>query len=136
MCCGNGLIARRLARQGALVTAFDFSSTMVAAATGRSAATAPAIDYRVIDATDGDELRSLGRARRQPKAGAESTSAPLEHGARARRGEFTKEQLQWLVEVRLFDGLVGYRFSTGNRHALVAPDVDAGTYRLGRGLRD
>jgi 2-polyprenyl-3-methyl-5-hydroxy-6-metoxy-1,4-benzoquinol methylase len=56
--CGNGLTSRRLAQAGATVVACDFSEEMI-----RAARTRPSdgqIDYRVIDATDEDALRSLG----------------------------------------------------------------------------
>lgn len=62
-CCGNGLVSRRLAACGAYVTAFDFSASLIAAAQERSRKVFPAIDYRVIDATDPVALHSLGQER-------------------------------------------------------------------------
>lgn len=62
-CCGNGLVSRRLAACGAYVTAFDFSASLIAAARERSRKVFPAIDYRVIDATDPVALHSLGQER-------------------------------------------------------------------------
>ena len=60
--CGNGLTSRRLAALGAQVLAFDFSEAMIAAARRRTEGTplANRIEYRVLDATDADALRSLG----------------------------------------------------------------------------
>ncbi|MCE5259690.1 MAG: class I SAM-dependent methyltransferase [Chloroflexi bacterium] len=58
--CGNGLTSRRLAALGAQVTAFDFSSEMIAFAKTRSAAVEGDIDYRVLDATDECALLTLG----------------------------------------------------------------------------
>jgi SAM-dependent methyltransferase len=54
--CGNGVTSRRLARAGARVTAIDFSAEMIAHARARGSD----IDYRVVDATDGEALRALG----------------------------------------------------------------------------
>jgi len=59
--CGNGLFSRRLAALGADVTAFDFSSEMIAHARHRSRD--PWIDYRVLDATDEQALLGLGQGR-------------------------------------------------------------------------
>lgn len=59
--CGNGLFSRRLAALGADVTAFDFSSDMIAHARRKSRD--PWIDYRVLDATDEDALLGLGQGR-------------------------------------------------------------------------
>ena len=56
--CGNGLTSRRLAETGARVLAFDFSDELIALARKRSEGLD--IDYRVIDATDGDALAALG----------------------------------------------------------------------------
>jgi 2-polyprenyl-3-methyl-5-hydroxy-6-metoxy-1,4-benzoquinol methylase len=58
--CGNGLTSRRLADLGAQVTAFDFSSNMIAYAQERSREYADRIHYQVIDATDTQALLSLG----------------------------------------------------------------------------
>lgn len=58
--CGNGLTSRRLARLGAHVTAFDFSSEMIAHARARSKAENEAITYLVLDGTDEPGLLALG----------------------------------------------------------------------------
>jgi 2-polyprenyl-3-methyl-5-hydroxy-6-metoxy-1,4-benzoquinol methylase len=57
--CGNGLTSRRLAALGAQVTAFDFSSNLIEKAKARENP-ASLIDYHVIDATDEQQLLSLG----------------------------------------------------------------------------
>jgi 2-polyprenyl-3-methyl-5-hydroxy-6-metoxy-1,4-benzoquinol methylase len=56
--CGNGVTSRRLASIKASVTAFDFSEAMIHLAKQRSALAD--IDYRVIDATNQEELLGLG----------------------------------------------------------------------------
>ncbi len=58
--CGNGNFSRRLADLGANVVAFDYSSKMVERAKTRSLN--HKIDYKVIDATNYDELIGLGAA--------------------------------------------------------------------------
>lgn len=59
--CGNGLAARRLARLGANVVAFDFSAALIARARARTAAElADRITYHVLDATDEGALLTLG----------------------------------------------------------------------------
>jgi 2-polyprenyl-3-methyl-5-hydroxy-6-metoxy-1,4-benzoquinol methylase len=60
--CGNGLTSRRLAALGAQVTAFDFSSNLIEKAKVRSTTYQSLITYRVIDATDEQQLLSLGQA--------------------------------------------------------------------------
>ncbi len=57
--CGNGLASRRLAALGARVTGFDFSANLIERAKARENPNSN-IDYRVIDATNEDELLSLG----------------------------------------------------------------------------
>lgn len=57
--CGNGALARRLARAGAQVTAVDFSDAMIALAEKRAMPAAGSIDYRIVDATDKDALLAL-----------------------------------------------------------------------------
>ena len=57
--CGNGLTSRRLAALGAQVTAFDFSENLVEKAKTRANPNS-LIEYRVIDATDENQLLSLG----------------------------------------------------------------------------
>ena len=58
--CGNGALARRLAENGARVTAFDFSEELIRLAQARSAEHSPAVDFRVIDATDEAAMLALG----------------------------------------------------------------------------
>ena len=60
-CCGNGVMARRLAKEGALVTAFDFSQELVRLAQARPSGSS--IDYHVIDATDEAAMLGLGAGR-------------------------------------------------------------------------
>ena len=57
--CGNGLTSRRLAAVGAHVTAFDFSSNLIEKAKARENP-GSLIDYQVIDATDEQQLLSMG----------------------------------------------------------------------------
>ena len=57
--CGNGLTSRRLAALGVQVTAFDFSSNLIERAKARENP-GGRIGYRVIDATDEQQLLSLG----------------------------------------------------------------------------
>jgi 2-polyprenyl-3-methyl-5-hydroxy-6-metoxy-1,4-benzoquinol methylase len=59
--CGNGVTSRRLARAGASVVACDFSEAMIRVAVDRGRG--DQVDYRVVDATDADALRSLGPGR-------------------------------------------------------------------------
>ena len=61
--CGNGLMARRLARAGAAVTAFDYSAAMLELARVRDNAAANRVDYYLIDATDEAALLQLGARR-------------------------------------------------------------------------
>ena len=59
--CGNGQFAREMARNGASVVAFDFSETFIERAKQHSETEGiTGIDYRVVDATDEAQLRSLG----------------------------------------------------------------------------
>jgi 2-polyprenyl-3-methyl-5-hydroxy-6-metoxy-1,4-benzoquinol methylase len=58
--CGNGLTSRRLAGLGAQVTAFDFSANLIEKAKARSTNLQSLISYHVIDATDEQQLLSLG----------------------------------------------------------------------------
>jgi len=58
--CGNGVTSRRLANVKASVTAFDFSEAMIHLARKRGGE--DAIDYRIIDATNHEELLELGSA--------------------------------------------------------------------------
>ena len=59
--CGNGLTSRRLAALGANVAAFDFSANLIEKARDRSSNLSSLISYYVIDATDEQQLRSLGQ---------------------------------------------------------------------------
>lgn len=61
--CGNGLLARRLARLGARVTAVDVSPEMIGLAQARAFDPADRIEYDVIDAKDRNALLELGTAR-------------------------------------------------------------------------
>lgn len=58
--CGNGLTSRRLAALGVQVTAFDFSANLIEKAKARSANLPSLISYHVTDATNQQELLSLG----------------------------------------------------------------------------
>jgi 2-polyprenyl-3-methyl-5-hydroxy-6-metoxy-1,4-benzoquinol methylase len=60
--CGNGLSSRRMAALGAEVVAFDFSANLIALARRRTDPAAR-ITYHVLDATNGEALRALGRHR-------------------------------------------------------------------------
>ncbi|MDX9992503.1 MAG: class I SAM-dependent methyltransferase [Anaerolineales bacterium] len=60
--CGNGLMARRLAAQGASITAFDFSSNLVDFARQRTETHLP-ISYYVLDATEPSDLEALAHLR-------------------------------------------------------------------------
>jgi 2-polyprenyl-3-methyl-5-hydroxy-6-metoxy-1,4-benzoquinol methylase len=61
--CGNGVFTRRLAALGASVVAFDFSEAFIRRARARTHLHAERIEYRVLDATDPDQLSTLGMAR-------------------------------------------------------------------------
>jgi 2-polyprenyl-3-methyl-5-hydroxy-6-metoxy-1,4-benzoquinol methylase len=58
--CGSGPFARRMARLGAAVVAFDFSARFIARARALSDGAVREIDYRVLDATDEAALLTLG----------------------------------------------------------------------------
>jgi len=60
--CGNGLTSRRLAALGAQVTAFDFSANLIEKARARPTNYQFPIKYQIVDATDEQQLLSLGRA--------------------------------------------------------------------------
>ena len=60
--CGNGALARSLAKQGAKVTAIDFSEEMIKLAKARNADASTDIRYLVVDATDDLALAALGPA--------------------------------------------------------------------------
>lgn len=57
---GNGLMARRLGRLGASVTAFDFAPQMIKQARQRTRAEDGDISYLTLDATDETALLTLG----------------------------------------------------------------------------
>ena len=57
MGCGNGSLSRLFAKAGASVVAVDFSEVFIQLAKERSKDLN--IDYRVIDATDNEQLKSL-----------------------------------------------------------------------------
>jgi SAM-dependent methyltransferase len=57
--CGNGLTSRKLAELGARVSAFDFSANLIERAKARENPNS-LISYHVIDATNEDQLLSLG----------------------------------------------------------------------------
>ena len=61
--CGAGRFARRMAELGARVTAFDFSERFIARARQRTPDETDTIEYRVLDATDREQLLSLGAGR-------------------------------------------------------------------------
>ncbi|MPZ15003.1 MAG: methyltransferase domain-containing protein [Chloroflexi bacterium] len=61
--CGNGQFSRRLAALGARVVAFDLSEAFIRRAGFRSEQYRDAIEYLVLDATEREALRGLGRAR-------------------------------------------------------------------------
>jgi 2-polyprenyl-3-methyl-5-hydroxy-6-metoxy-1,4-benzoquinol methylase len=64
MCCGNGNYARRLARAGARVVAFDGSETFIARARQHPQPEGGgSVEYLVRDATQEAELLSLGERR-------------------------------------------------------------------------
>jgi ubiquinone/menaquinone biosynthesis C-methylase UbiE len=54
--CGNGQFARKMAEQGAIVTATDFSEKMIEIAKSKPSST---IEYQVIDATRASDLTKL-----------------------------------------------------------------------------
>ncbi len=57
--CGNGQFARKLASLGARVTATDFSPNMVERARAHTEPFNDKIDYRVLDATNENELSAM-----------------------------------------------------------------------------
>ena len=60
--CGNGVTSRRLAHLGARVVAIDASSRFLELARSRSREPSDRIDYPLIDATDEEQLLTLGKA--------------------------------------------------------------------------
>ncbi len=63
ICCGAGRFAMRMAELGAHVVAFDFSGRFVERAKARTPDGMGDIEYHVIDATDREQLLSLGAGR-------------------------------------------------------------------------
>ncbi|GAC1388453.1 MAG: class I SAM-dependent methyltransferase [Ktedonobacteraceae bacterium] len=61
--CGNGAFARRMAQLGARVIATDFSEQFIERAQVRSAQYAGRLEYRVVDATNREQLLALGQYR-------------------------------------------------------------------------
>lgn len=61
--CGNGLTSSRLAELGAKVTAFDFSANLIKFAKKRTSSYESRITYHVIDATNEEQLLSLGSSK-------------------------------------------------------------------------
>ncbi len=63
--CGNGVFSRRLASLGASVVATDFSEAFIGLARARTerAGLADRAEYRVVDATDEEEMLALGESR-------------------------------------------------------------------------
>jgi 2-polyprenyl-3-methyl-5-hydroxy-6-metoxy-1,4-benzoquinol methylase len=58
--CGNGVSSHRLARLGARVVAIDYSARLMELARSRSQDLADRIEYRLVDATDEEQLLALG----------------------------------------------------------------------------
>jgi 2-polyprenyl-3-methyl-5-hydroxy-6-metoxy-1,4-benzoquinol methylase len=61
--CGNGVTSRRLAHLGARVVAIDSSSQFLELARSRSQDRSDTIEYRLVDATDEEQLLALGESR-------------------------------------------------------------------------
>ena len=61
--CGNGVSSRRLAHLGARVVAIDSSARFLELARARSRDNSDHIDYRLVDATDEEQLLALGEGR-------------------------------------------------------------------------
>ena len=62
LACGNGLLARALAQQGARVLACDFSAEFLECARARSHEYGHGIEYRLMDLADPGQLATLGNA--------------------------------------------------------------------------
>jgi 2-polyprenyl-3-methyl-5-hydroxy-6-metoxy-1,4-benzoquinol methylase len=62
LACGNGLLARDMARQGVRVLACDFSAEFLDCARTRSSEYADRIEYRLMDLSDPQQLAALGTA--------------------------------------------------------------------------
>ena len=61
--CGNGNFARRIAQLGVNIVATDFSEVFIERAKARTTENTDRIEYRVIDATNEEQLLSLGKRR-------------------------------------------------------------------------
>jgi 2-polyprenyl-3-methyl-5-hydroxy-6-metoxy-1,4-benzoquinol methylase len=61
--CGNGVFSRRLAHLGARVVAIDASARFLELARSRSRDRSDGIEYRLVDATDEEQLLTLGEGR-------------------------------------------------------------------------
>jgi 2-polyprenyl-3-methyl-5-hydroxy-6-metoxy-1,4-benzoquinol methylase len=59
--CGNGVSSRRLAHLGARVVAIDYSARFLELARSRSQDLSDHIEYRLVDATDEEQLLALGK---------------------------------------------------------------------------
>jgi 2-polyprenyl-3-methyl-5-hydroxy-6-metoxy-1,4-benzoquinol methylase len=62
LACGNGLLAREMARQGARVMGCDFSAEFLECARARSAEYGDRVEYRFMDLADPEQLAGLGAA--------------------------------------------------------------------------
>jgi 2-polyprenyl-3-methyl-5-hydroxy-6-metoxy-1,4-benzoquinol methylase len=60
LACGNGLLSREMARQGARVMGCDFSAEFLECARARSAEYGDRIEYRFMDLADAEQLAGLG----------------------------------------------------------------------------
>lgn len=58
--CGSGVLARRLAELGGVVTAVDFSPALIERAKARGQTSGVPIQYGVVDATDEEAMAALG----------------------------------------------------------------------------
>lgn len=61
--CGSGVMARRMAELGGLVTAVDFSPALIEKAKSRAQTSGAPVHYEVLDATDEAALLSLGEGK-------------------------------------------------------------------------
>src|SRR5437588_10123706 len=61
--CGNGVFSRRMAQLGAQVVATDFSEKFLERARARGTEYSGQIEYRLVDATDEEQLMALGEMR-------------------------------------------------------------------------
>lgn len=61
--CGNGVFSRRMAELGAHVIATDFSAQLLERAHARTIQNADRIEYRLLDATQEEQIVALGKQR-------------------------------------------------------------------------